>query len=499
MNKVMMSLGASLLLVTCAFADLKQEYTNKIISGEIDPTKFSFKQYKAAFSITDDVSSATVSNDVDSSNQNEISSADETEAYDEDEISSWVEKFEDKVGVSIGEPKKGRTFYFGSSAVNVGPLDPAYPKELTIAYEKALLDLQANVVLETYGRMTSERVAEFFEDDSTNAREFPPAKIKEDVKKGQLSRVLDKALDLAEKKLDSQLEKDGMSSDKIERMSVEQKKTLFKDNFKKVMAKKAFGSMSGLVPVQTTIVKSEEFGAIQVGVIAVVSEKTLQFAKDIARGRSTNVSGKPKSIKDVLPKNKKGYLDEFGLRYLYDEKGRPMLLSYGRWSVVQKSKDPSRVMRKIKSAQGKARMFAEASIGEFMKSNIQVVDSASIDSVSEEVAKSVTNFEDGKSIGTNESSDNIKESLDIAFKKIKAKSKFKLRGTSVVKKWRTKDENGLSHVGTVVSWTYDKLENANNFAKGIHRKNSEIKKQRQSRQARTVTRESRVVNDIDDF
>ncbi|MEA1967351.1 MAG: hypothetical protein U9N77_03930 [Thermodesulfobacteriota bacterium] len=88
----------------------------------------------------------------------------------------------------------------------------------------------------------------------------------------------------------------------------------------------------------------------------------------------------------MLPKSKKGYLDEFELRYLYDEKGRPMLLSYGRWSVTQISKNPSRAMRKIKSAQNKAQLFAEASIGEFMNSNIDVLDKADIDSISEEVA-----------------------------------------------------------------------------------------------------------------
>jgi len=490
---------------TSSGVDLKKEYTNKIVSGEIDPTEISFEQFKATFGENPSVQNSNPSKpkaadeSVDNSNQNEISTADDGEDFEGDEIGAWVEKFENDYDVSMGMADNGRTFYSGKATVNVGPLDPAYPKELTIAYEKALLDLQANVIMETYGNMSSDRITDFFEDDSTNAREFPPAKVKEEVKKGKLERVLDKVLDLTEKKLDSALEEEGVNKDEINKMSVTQKKQLFKDNFTKNMTKKAFGNMSGLVPVKTTIVKSKEYNAIQVGVIAVISEKTIQFAKDISKSRPTNIKGTPKRIRDVLPKSPKGYLDEFGLRYIYDKKGRPMLLSYGRWSVVQNSKDPSRAMRKLQSAQNKAKMFAEAAIGEFINSNISVLDKADIDSISEEVATSTTEFQDGKSLGSKESSDSVKESLDVAFKKIQAKSNFKLRGTSGIKKWKVKDENGLTHVGVVVAWTYDKLENADNFAKGVHKKDSKIAAEREKKQAVTKTRESRVVNDINDF
>lgn len=35
-----------------------------------------------------------------------------------------------------------------------------------------------------------------------------------------------------------------------------------------------------------------------------------------------------------------------------------------------------------------------------------------------------------------------------------------LRGTSILKRWEAKDDNGVLHVGTVVGWTYGQLENA---------------------------------------
>lgn len=58
--------------------------------------------------------------------------------------------------------------------------------------------------------------------------------------------------------------------------------------------------------------------------------------------------------------------------------------------------------------------------------------SADIDSLSEEIAKKVTDFENGVNAGSKETTDDIGETIDTSFKKISAKSSFRLRGTSLV-------------------------------------------------------------------
>src|SRR5690606_1476923 len=98
----------------------------------------------------------------------------------------------------------------------------------------------------------------------------------------------------------------------------------------------AVHSMQGLVPVQTRIFTQDgpNGKAVVVGVIAVRSEKTLQFARDISRKQPSLVTGTPRSLTELLPPDPEGYLDEIGLRFAYDEQGRPMLLAYGRISVA---------------------------------------------------------------------------------------------------------------------------------------------------------------------
>lgn len=430
--------------------------------------------------------------------QNTISSANMDLDYKDDSISSWISDFEEAQGVKIGEVSNGRTFFSGTAPVRVNPMDPAYAKELTIAYEKALLNLQANFILQNYGTMTTQRILDFVEDDSTNANIFEPIQLKKDIEQGQLSRILDKTLSVIENKLDAQLAEQGLSSSEIKKMSITQKKEIFKDNFKKSMIKKAVQNISGLVPVQTKVVsrKTKVGDAVEIGIIAVMSQKTRQFADDMARQRATNVKGTPKDLNNVLPKNDKEYLNEFGLRYLYDKDGKPMLLSYGRWSVVGKSQNPSKYLRKIESAKEKARMFAEASIGEFMKSNIQASQSADIESISEEIATKVTEFENNVQSGSNEGLDEIGETIDRSFKKIKATSTFKLRGTSQLKTWETEDQNGVLHVGSVVTWTYSQLDNANSIA-NINNKKTEVKQEK--KEIAPESKKSKMVNDANDF
>jgi len=438
--------------------------------------------------------------------QNKISSADMDKDVIVENIEDWVSSFENDMGVTIGLAQKGRTFFSGSAVVNVNQLNSAYAKELTIAYEKALLDLQSNFILQTYGTMSTERILDTMSDDSTNANQFDRKEI-EDAKKNMKSlkdkvSLIDKGLELiaSTSGLDRLLTGQGSATSLIQDLTINQKKQLYKDNFKKEMIKKAVQNISGLVPIQTKVVSSQTDAgmATEIGIIAVMSEKTVQFAQDISKSRPTLVKGKPKRISDILPRSKKEYLNEFGLRYVYDEEGRPMLLSYGRWSVLKKSKNASKALKATKRAQSKARMFAESYIGEFMKTNIQVSEGATAESVSEEIASKMTKINsDGEEIASNESLDEITETIDKSFKKVRAKSNFKLRGTSKIKTWKQKDENGILHVGTVVAWTYSQLENANNIASKKFKTKKELKKINNS--MKKEAKVSRVVNDVSDF
>lgn len=377
----------------------------------------------------------------------------------------WVANFEREFQ-PIGQASQGRSFFAGQAAVKGSMLDGNFGRRLAMAYEEAMFDMRADFIMQNYGRLKTDAVRTIYEDGSDNRDEFPAAELETAAAAGgsRLEALLDKALTVVEKKLDSQLIEQGVPAEELTRISVEQKKTLFKNNLHKTITKRAFHSMQGLVPVQTRIFTHDTpNGKVAiVGVIAVRSEKTQQFARDITRKRPTLVTGTPRSLNDLLPSEPRGYLDEIGLRYVYDEQGRPMLLAYGRASVsIAPDWSPSRVFQAKQNATQQARALAESNIIEFMNTSVQVEETNNIGTTEEEQLERVTQFDSGKPGEITDTRRQVADAISVFTKSGKAVAQGDLRGTSVVKTWSETDENGVLHVGSVVTWSYAQLENAN--------------------------------------
>ncbi|MFT0532669.1 DUF6844 domain-containing protein [Castellaniella hirudinis] len=436
----------------------------------------------------------------------QATSADALPSAPAQSYADWVAAFEKEFGQTMSTAKDGKVFYAGMATISAdSAADPHYGSQLALAYERALFDLQADYILQNYGRLRSEAVRTVFENQSSDKDAIDPLELNQALAAGggRLEALFDKALTLVDKKLDNALVEEGVPAEDIQKMSVEQKKNLYKDNFNKKVIKSAYQNMQGLVPVKTRIFPVEANGkkTMAVAVIAVQSEKTRQFARDIARKRPTLVKGNPKSLNDILPADQAGYLNEIGLRYVYDESGRPMLLAYGRTSVPM---DPgwsaSRALRAQQNAQGVAQAMAEANIIEFMNTNVQVSTSAEIGDISEEWAKQITDITNGKPGDVRQLKENIRETTQTFFKSGKASAAGDLRGTSVLKRWEQKDDNGVVHVGTVVGWTYGQLDNANAI-------DAQKRGQAQGAQATGAaaggvsdqSRQSKAVNTKDDF
>jgi hypothetical protein len=417
----------------------------------------------------------------------------------------WVADFEKQFGQTMGVAQEGRVFYAGVAPIsNDSAADPHYGTQLALAYERAMFDMQADYIMANYGRLKAKTILTQFEDQSSNKDAFDPVEVQAAVKAGggRLEALLDKAVTLLDKKLDNELVKEGVPPDDIQKMSVEQKKNLYKNNLNKSVVKSAYHNMQGLVPVQTRIFPQAVNGkkTMMVAVVAVQSEKTRQFAHDIARKRPTLVKGDPKLLKDILPANEKGYLNEIGLRFTYDEAGRPMLLSYGRTSVpMDPSWSASRAIRAKQTAQGIAQSMAEANIVAFMNNNIQISENTEVGDSNEEWAKKITEIDNGKVGESQQIKEQIAETIQKYSRSGTATANGELRGTSILKRWGTQDANGVEHVGTVVGWTYGQLENANAIdaqARGkADGQQQDAAKSSASDQART----SKAINSKNDF
>lgn len=420
--------------------------------------------------------------------QNEISDASMVNVEPKS-VQDSIDDFASDMGIEWGIPdKKKRTFYFGKADIPFSEKDSDFSKAAEIGYSKAMLDLQGSFIRDAFGKHAGETINSYENDDSTNKREF------EDLPRGgAIEQIFDKVTQLAGAKLDAELRKLGVQ---VEGLTEERKKTLYAEKFTQDIMKKAFGSMSGLVPVQTYIAKAPVGDGYEIGVVAVMSKKTRDIARDMRLKRPSLITGKGKAIKDFLPTDKKGFLQEYGLRLVYDETGAPVLLSYGRWGVSLQDMKGRFANRKMQIAQNTALNKADQAIQEFINVNLSFSDDVKTGQVLEETITQTKNLTEG---GEKETSEEIANIIDQVSQKIRATTRGDVRGTRTIQRWNLTDENGIPHVGVVRAYSYTYYKDTTDIVSNKNDSSDTNQIQVKTQPGKTVERKSRIVNTIDDF
>ena len=266
----------------------------------------------------------------------------------------------------------------------------------------------------------------------------------------------------------------------------ERKKVLLADSFVQEITTNAFGNMQGLVPIQTTMTRGDSGGDYQVGVVAVMSDKTRQIAADMRKKRASKVTGKGRVLKDVLPQTNEGFLNEHGIRLVYNEEGAPVIISYGQWSFLPDNEGfINNRKREIASEQAMER--ADAAVAAFINVAAQYKRSSQSKA---EVERSITERITGNDASYSETT--TKEIIDIVNKEITARSDMNLRGLRTLKRWSAKDANGVQYVGVVRFYSHDNVENTTRLV-------APVKDKVAPKKAQDVSNKSRVINTTDDF
>lgn len=400
-------------------------------------------------------------------------------------IEDFFDEFANEYGISYGESINGKTFFSAKATAMVGTNDADFAKALSVAYNEAFLNLQIDFIRDAYGKQAAQTLRKTFTDNSTNAKEFeklPPESI--------FAQLLTKISELAGAKLDEMLTNLGVDFQKG--LSEERKKILMAENLVKNIQTTAMGQISGLVPIQTAVTK--DGSTYDIGVIAVMSEKTVQIARDMKFKRNSIIKGKGKNIKEFLPTTNDGFLDEFGIRLVYDENGAPVILSYGRWGYIKNSSDEYVNKRQKDIAQKQAAAQADAAISEFVALSLSLKEnSQSGKDVEHALTQLIT------SGNTQESEKVAKNIIDIASSEVKATSNMQLKGIRTLKRWSASDKNNVEHVGVVRFYSYANVKNINEVLGIQNGKNSNQTQQKAVKKSQDVSSKSKMVNDLDDF
>lgn len=425
-----------------------------------------------------------------------------TDQVEVESFESWVNGLERKFQPVGGVDDQGRMFFSGQSDVT-NPNGANLGQQIAIAFDRAMIDMQAAYIMQTFGRIVTDVTRDRLKDSSTNRDNIEPAELPKTCQNGggdRIAMLFEKTLQVADKTLDNKLIEQGVPADQVQRSTVEQKKKIYQNNLIRDIAKRAIQSMQGLVPVQTRIFtqKGTNGTRMTVGVFAAQTQKTRDFAIDMARKMPTLVSGEPKKLADILPKDNAGYMGELGLRFTYDEKGRPMLISFGRTSVtVTPDMSPGEEGEMESIAKELAKSLAEASISEFMNTSVAVNQNTTQGELAEKLITQTTSLINcsPKAVDTNKAK--VNEVIATFAQNIKTRSSASLQGTSTVRTWVLKDEKGGGRqVGSVVTWTYSQLENVKKIeAQGADRGLS----RGSDGTINNSSNSSRIINKLNDF
>ncbi|WGL15627.1 hypothetical protein PVT68_12700 [Microbulbifer bruguierae] len=369
-----------------------------------------------------------------------------------EEVEAAIEQYFARKNVVSGvQDARGRTYYQAIERVSVSPSSPAWVKARQIAYEKALLKAQRNYVFDNIGRNVVETERKVQSDNSSNARVFEDRK----VSRSQLGSLYDKALALTGAKLDALLEDAGVDPSAYAQTPRAERKQLFLDSYIKTSVQRAMLDSAGLLPVQT-FDGSDGKGNHAIGVVMLRSDKLQQLASDMSLQRApllTATKGKPVSAYVNLPLET--LASQFGVRVVFDEWGRPLVLSYGQWGYHYNGKSDRLRERERAHAIEMADAAATDALTTFMKSKLSYQKEST-------VGESISNVLTRQ--GDEITEEDVTAVIDRMNMAVKQTASARLAGTRTVKRWSYKHPYGHEIIGRVKVWSMAGVEQAKDIA-----------------------------------
>lgn len=481
--------------------DLKKEYTNKIISGEIDPTKLTFQQYKVAFSnpSSTQVSTPSVNN---TSNKEEFNNEDSKAVPQKTKsVRNAIRDYLKMKGLKKGHNKKNNK-YIITTIVPVGfPMnDPQFNDAVATAFEEAYMKAQEDLLMKIYGKTAKDKATSLFRVKDPNANEKFVQKLEAaKTEKERITTIYGKVKKLAEVKLDKALMEEGVDPKKLKGLTVKMKRDLFKKTFTMNITQSfSIESLLGSVPMQTFI-GTDKRGNAEFGLVMMKSDITARVAMDMANKRA------PRDIKSngidplkLLPENDKDYLKEFGVRIFFDESGMPSLISYAQYYVGNAEKDDADMLSEDKSmGLDSAKMLADGQISDFLNTIMSANNKTSNAKTKGKRLENQINATTGEEEVVEKK---FAEIVKTTQKNAKAHSEMDNAGTDSIYDWEYEDDNGDIFVGVVNSWSYAQLASAQamqtgknvNYNRGADNVQEKINKYKNIQSGRDVI-------DVNDF
>lgn len=417
-------------------------------------------------------------------------------------IEKEISKFLINSGLTIGLNAGDKYIVTKVQPISEGINSVHFTISKMMAYEKAYMDAQKEMLMQNFGRIAAEKVREYFADDSNNTHDQFAEKVSQrEEAKSQLARILEKVNSLTEAKLDNALKNEGVDPKKFEGLEKKLRQDLFTDAIVK-NTMRGFNSRSlyGFF-VLKSFYGVDENGAPAVGIVAAKSPISAKIARDMAQQRTpSQVKENGRHVSELLPDEDENYLAEMGVRLFFDQTGRPALISHAQAASTYQGDNNSRKSKYMNAARSKAVLQAQTQIAEFLNTLMSAEDR---EEKSESDESYLENRYSDVSGAVEIAEKEVNNIVDKTFHSARSSTRADIAGMTEVAKWSTKDANGLTVVGSVVMWSYDGLSAAKRVQTGKTHDYGASKKQEKeapkTKKAPAGVKGSKNVIHVDDF
>jgi hypothetical protein len=339
-----------------------------------------------------------------------------------------------------------------------------------MAYQDAVVQAQAQYMQFLGTSIRTSTLRELATD--TEMPEFT----QEELQSGSaLASIYEKLVALGGAILDEQLEKRGIDPDEFKAAPPSKQKDLFRNAIETQTITTARGELTGMIPVKT-FEANDDKGNYVVGVAVVASPKFRSRMKSIVTNKwdlppnSKKVGGT--GVRKQIIKDKMSLIQEFGIRQIYDEKGYPVLISYGQSGNLYTGDNAQMKLQYRNAAFDSARSDAYANFATLLKSSGQVENKDSKKAISRHIAK--VTAEKGSLF---ESEETIQDYIQKTNSMVQIKGKVNnMPGIYELYKWTTTHPaNGQEVNGVILAWSPKTANSAKKLAKAPKAKKAKSK------------------------
>jgi hypothetical protein len=278
-------------------------------------------------------------------------------------IEDLIRDYIEQKGLSAREQRGEIAVLQGFGVVKVPSNHPDWVKYRSLAYEQAMKDAKARWVSQQNRTLVVSLVSRVYRAANQDA---PPYQADDLVKAAKLAEIVSKMQALGIGYLDQALRELGLDPAKYERTPPPQRYIQLSNEIMKTVTTRSVGDLVGLTTVQT-FEGHDGKGNHQIGVVAVISPKMNGFAQSVLRLRGNFPADNSKAQNlDALVKDKEALLQDFGIRWIYDQNGLPVLVSFYQWGLDASGNDPVLGAQARDLAVKKATELADAQIAEWL-------------------------------------------------------------------------------------------------------------------------------------